>query len=68
MNKGIKYWLISILIMAFTGLNAYSQYWPQWRGPEANGIAAPGDYPVEFSPEMIFSGKLSCPARVVPLR
>ncbi len=23
--------------------------WPQWRGPDANGIATPGNYPVNFS-------------------
>lgn len=23
--------------------------WPQWRGPEANGVAAPGNYPIAFS-------------------
>jgi outer membrane protein assembly factor BamB len=63
MYKGIKYWLISILLMAFMGLNTYSQYWPQWRGPDANGIAAPGDYPVEFSPEDDLLWKVELPGK-----
>lgn len=25
--------------------------WPQWRGPQATGVAATGDYPVKFSAE-----------------
>lgn len=37
---------IAVMQMALT-LNA--QNWPQWHGPEANGIAAPGNYPVNFS-------------------
>ncbi len=27
----------------------FAKDWPQWRGPHANGVAAPGDYPVTFS-------------------
>ena len=26
-----------------------AQNWPQWRGPLGHGVAADGDYPVEFS-------------------
>jgi len=30
---------------------SWLQNWPQWRGPHSNGIAAAGDYPIEFSSE-----------------
>ena len=29
---------------------ACAQNWPQWRGPDGNGVAEPGRYPVAFSP------------------
>jgi len=28
---------------------ADAENWPQWRGPNASGVASPGDYPVKFS-------------------
>ena len=37
---------IAIILMA---VSAHAQNWPQWRGPEDNSIAAPGNYPVKFS-------------------
>ncbi|MDA3923882.1 MAG: PQQ-binding-like beta-propeller repeat protein [Kiritimatiellae bacterium] len=30
-------------------MTVVAQNWPQWRGPEGNGVAAPGKYPVKFS-------------------
>jgi outer membrane protein assembly factor BamB len=39
--------LASCLVLAGT-LRA-ADNWPQWRGPNAAGIAAEGDYPVKFS-------------------
>ena len=40
---------IIILLSLFYSSLAMAQDWPQWRGPEANSIAAEGDYPREFS-------------------
>lgn len=31
------------------GANLHAQNWPQWRGPNGNGVAAPGHYPISFS-------------------
>jgi len=39
---------ICIVLMLIT-LNAKAQNWPQWRGPNGNGIADKGNYPVSFS-------------------
>lgn len=36
----------ALFFLASLGL---AQNWPAWRGPDANGVAAPGNYPVEFS-------------------
>ena len=30
---------------------ANADNWPQWRGPDANSVAKPGDFPTEFSNE-----------------
>ena len=35
--------------MALAAANSRAQNWPQWRGPDGNGVAAPGRYPVSFS-------------------
>ena len=45
----MKYGLTFIMVMIIMVMTAHSQNWPQWRGPEANGIASPGTYPVNFS-------------------
>lgn len=49
MNRIIKYRLTFVMLMILMVMTAHSQNWPQWRGPEANGIAASGTYPVNFS-------------------
>ena len=49
MNTIMKYMLTTVMAMILMVMTAHSQNWPQWRGPEANGIAAPGNYPVKFS-------------------
>jgi outer membrane protein assembly factor BamB len=38
-----------IVIAACDRLVIGSDNWPQWRGPMGNGVAADGQYPVEFS-------------------
>tara|TARA_R110002096_G_scaffold104771_10_gene230722 strand:- start:3338 stop:4609 length:1272 start_codon:yes stop_codon:yes gene_type:complete len=35
--------------------------WPQWRGPDGLSLAAPGDYPTEFSPEKNVQWKVKLP-------
>ncbi|MEM1295506.1 MAG: PQQ-binding-like beta-propeller repeat protein [Verrucomicrobiota bacterium] len=35
--------------------------WPQWRGPDGLSIAAPGDYPTEFSSEKNVQWKVKLP-------
>lgn len=37
--------------------------WPQWRGPNANGVAAPGEYPVHFSSTENVGWKVELPGR-----
>jgi len=37
--------------------------WPQWRGPNGNGVAEPGEYPVEFSPDKGVLWKVALPGK-----
>jgi hypothetical protein len=38
---------IAMMLMVVT---VQAQNWPQWRGPNASGIADQGNYPASFSP------------------
>ena len=42
---------LSLLCAAWlvAGLSVSAQNWPQWRGPNGDGVAEPGRYPVVFS-------------------
>src|SRR5262245_12493846 len=40
-----------------------AENWPQWRGPLGNGVAADGDYPIEFSNEKGVLWKVTLPGR-----
>jgi len=43
---------VIILFVLTTILSAADDNnWPRWRGPRDNGTAAPGDYPVKWTPE-----------------
>jgi outer membrane protein assembly factor BamB len=38
-----------------------AENWPQWRGPDARGVAALGDYPAKFSDEENVAWKVELP-------
>jgi outer membrane protein assembly factor BamB len=42
-------YISTLCLVFFLYLGAQGQNWPQWRGPEGSGVAAPGNYPVKFS-------------------
>lgn len=37
--------------------------WPQWRGPQANGVAPAGDPPVEWAPDKNIKWKVAIPGK-----
>lgn len=41
-----------------------ARWWPQFRGPDGRGIAAEGEYPLEFSPDKNLVWKTSLPSGV----
>jgi len=42
---------LALLLLALVAPTQAADNWPQWRGPNAKGVAPAGDYPVEFSGE-----------------
>jgi outer membrane protein assembly factor BamB len=55
-----RYVLISLL---FLPAMLAADNWPQWRGPQANGVAAAGKYPVRFSNTENVAWKVPLPGR-----
>ena len=46
----MKYGLMMLAVFfLFSAPPVLAQNWPQWRGPDNNGVAAPGHYPVMFT-------------------
>ena len=51
MTKNLTSFLCGSFLFAVGASIATADNWPQWRGPNADGVAEAGDYPVEFSPD-----------------
>ncbi len=56
----MKFLLTTLLALCFTSAQA-ADNWPQWRGPRADGVAADGRYPIEFSAEENVAWKIELP-------
>ena len=58
---------IAFLVSSFGGLASAAGNWPQWRGPQADGVAAASDatggYPIEFSADKNVAWKVELPGR-----
>lgn len=54
---------IPLCLSVLVGLSAavQAENWPQWRGPQGNGVALPGSYPAQFSPEENLIWKVDTP-------
>jgi outer membrane protein assembly factor BamB len=53
--------ILTVLVSLAIVQNATADNWPQWRGPNAAGIAAEGDYPVKFSSDEGLAWKVKLP-------
>ena len=53
-----------LMIVLLTGLSTglRAENWPSWRGPNFNGVAEQGNYPVEWGPEKNVKWKVELPA------
>ncbi|HEX4412558.1 MAG TPA: PQQ-binding-like beta-propeller repeat protein [Lacipirellulaceae bacterium] len=61
----MRYWIgiACVVVIAASSRLSASENWPQWRGPQGNGVAAAGDYPVKFSPTEGVEWKVDLPGR-----
>jgi len=53
---------VCLVIIATSAGRLEADNWPQWRGPTATGVAAPGVYPVEFSDTTNVVWKVALPS------
>ncbi len=44
---------VTLLLGQAVVSSAEDANWPRWRGPDSNGTAPPGDYPVKWDPEKV---------------
>jgi outer membrane protein assembly factor BamB len=61
LRGGAGYRLATILLLCSTG--AFAENWPQWRGPQQNGVSGETGLPLRWSPEDNISWKLPMPER-----
>ena len=59
-------WIVAIAAMMTAGLPAAAEpqgYWPQWRGPTANGLSPNGDPPTRWSEKENIRFKVAIPGQ-----
>jgi outer membrane protein assembly factor BamB len=54
---------MAIAVVASNSAGAGNEYWPQWRGPLANGVAPTGDPPIEWAPDKNIKWKVEIPGK-----
>ena len=59
----LRFALMSIALLALTGMDVTSENWPQWRGPQFNGVSPSGDPPAEWSDTKNIKWKVPIPGR-----
>ena len=59
----MKHLLVAVLLASFCCSPSLAKNWPQWRGPQGNGVADAGEYPTEFSSEDHVAWKTELPGR-----
>jgi len=56
--------IVVVVTSAATGENTGAEaYWPQWRGPSADGVAPYGNPPIEWSENQNIAWKIELPGR-----
>ena len=59
----MKHFVLAVLAFQTCCPLVAAKNWPQWRGPQGIGLAAPGEYPTEFSAEENVAWKVELPGR-----
>ena len=50
-------------VLGLTAVIAQADNWPQWRGPEGNGVVPAGDFPTEFSQQANLAWSVDLPGK-----
>ena len=54
---------MTIAVVAANPAADGNEYWPQWRGPLASGVAPAGDPPIEWAPDKNIKWKVEIPGK-----
>ncbi len=54
---------LSILGLMGLGVTGWGGNWPAWRGADGSGIAAEGDFPIQWGPEKNIKWKVETPGK-----
>ena len=54
---------LALSLALLSGSAVFAENWPQWRGPELNGISPEKNLPVQWSPDQNIAWKLAMPDR-----
>src|SRR5436190_1718739 len=57
----VAFFLLSLTTTITVAASDAQQYWPQWRGPEANGVAPLADPPLTWSDSKNVKWKVAIP-------
>jgi outer membrane protein assembly factor BamB len=61
-NRGAMRLVAAVAALTHCGASVQAdENWPQWRGPQSNGVAPAGDYPVKFDAERGVAWKTKLP-------
>ncbi len=61
-SNAVKQILGYLLLSLYLPFIATADNWPQWRGPDGNGVASGGPYPIDLSPAQNLAWKVSLPS------
>ncbi|MCG8605927.1 PQQ-like beta-propeller repeat protein [bacterium] len=67
MKRDVVFMALIVILSVFLGMASsgsdYDKYWPQWRGPDATGVAPYGNPPTEWSEEKNIRWKIEIPGK-----
>jgi outer membrane protein assembly factor BamB len=59
----LRFWISLTLLAAVLALPGFAENWPQWRGPNLNGISGEKNLPVRWSTKEGVAWKLAMPSK-----
>ena len=63
MNRKVFQFFLMLIFFTLMGFAQAQDNWPQWRGPNANGVSPNGNPPIEWSENKNVKWKIEIPGR-----